>query len=66
MPLEKQGRTNGFIENLNSIKKESKENEQEKEEFLKLLEPNNPIIQAIILSFKSKDEVLNKVNIFLG
>lgn len=65
MPLNKKGRTNGFIENLAAIKKKSEADKEEKKEFLKLLEPNNPIIKNVINNFKTKDEVLNKTNEFL-
>jgi len=55
----------GFKENLNSIKKQFEKDKEEKKEFLKLLEPNNPIIKNIIDNSKTKDEVLNKTNEFL-
>lgn len=66
MPLNRKGRTNGFVENLATIKKQSENRKKETEEFLKLLEPNSPTIQNIIKNSKTKDEVLGKINTFLG
>jgi hypothetical protein len=66
MPLNRKGRSNGFVENLATIKKQSEARKKENEELLKLLKPNNPTIQNIIKNSKTKDEVLGKINTFLG
>jgi adenylate kinase family enzyme len=65
MPLEKQGRLNGFKKNLTTIRKQSEDRKKETKEFLELLKPNNPTIQNIIKNSKTKDETLDKINTFL-